>query len=396
MGKRDRAFVAEAVFGVLRWWRRLRHAAGERSGDRRFLVLLYLQLFGYGDSDLDLPLAPGERAGLEDAARRFKEPALPGDPVAAVGIEYSLPDWLVAAWLEKMPQDAVEARCKALKEPAPLAVRVNTLKADRDAVQRRLREEGFPSRPAFYSPVGLVLEGKGFVYGTRSFREGWFEVQDEGSQLIGFLTEAKPGQVVVDGCAGGGGKTLHLAAMMEDRGELYALDVSGCRLRELRVRARRAGVRSVRVGVLPRVESGGGGVSVLGELRGRADVVLVDVPCSGTGVLRRNPEAAWKLTGDRISELVREQRAILDAYAPLVKGGGRLVYATCSLLPQENEAVVEGFLERHGEFAPVSAVEVLGRQSISVPGQRDRFLRLDPALHATDGFFAAVLVRSSA
>ncbi|GIW52087.1 MAG: NOL1/NOP2/Sun family protein [Gemmatimonadales bacterium] len=395
MGKRDRAFVAEAVFGVLRWWRRLRHAAGERSEDRKLLVLLYLELFGYGDSALDLPVAPGERSALEDAVLRFREPALPHDPVADIGIVHSLPDWLVAAWLETLPQEVVEARCKALKEPAPLAVRANPLKADRDAVQRRLLEEGFPSRPAFYSPLGLVLEGKGFVYGTGSFREGWFEVQDEGSQLIGFLAEAKPGQVVVDGCAGGGGKTLHLAAMMEDRGELYAFDVSGSRLRQLAARARRAGVRSVRLRVLPRGEPAGRGRSVLDELRGRADVVLVDAPCSGTGVLRRNPEAAWKLTGERIGQLVREQQAILEAYAPLVRPGGRLVYATCSLLPQENEAVVERFLECHPEFALQSAVAVLERQGISVPGQYDLFLRLDPAVHGTDGFFGAVLIRKS-
>ncbi len=395
MGKRDRTFVADSVYGVLRWWRRLEHAAGERAEDRKFLVTLYLRLFGYGERVLDLPLNQADEAALEAAAMRFREPTLPGDPGAAIGIAYSLPDWLVAAWLEVSPCDLVEARCKALKEPAPLVLRANTLKADRPTLERRLLEEGFPTRRAVYSPVGLVVERKGFVYGTRAFRQGWFEVQDEGSQLIGFLTEAKPGQVVVDGCAGGGGKTLHLAAMMEDRGELHAFDVSQSRLRQLQRRARRAGVRSVRVRILSQGEPARGARSPLAELKGRADLVLLDAPCSGTGVLRRNPDAVWKLTSGRIAELVREQRSILEAYCALLKPGGRLVYATCSLLLQENEAVIEEFSERHPEFAVHSAQEILERQGISVPGQHDQFLRLDPALHATDGFFGAVLIRKS-
>jgi 16S rRNA (cytosine967-C5)-methyltransferase len=394
MGKRDRSFVADAVYGALRWLRRLEYAAGERKGDRKFLVLLYLRIFGYGDTQLDLPVGPSERSALEVAAQRFQEPQLPDDPAAAMGIAYSLPQWLVAAWMDSLPRETMEARCRALKEPAPLVLRVNTLKAGRDALRQRLLEEGFPSRPAVYSPIGLVLQSKGFVYGTRAFSAGWFEVQDEGSQLIGFLTEAKPGQVVVDGCAGGGGKTLHLAAMMEDRGELYAFDVSESRLRELEVRARRAAVRSIRTQVLSRAEPVRGGQFALAELRGRADAVLVDAPCSATGVLRRTPDLAWKLTVNRIAELAEKQKAIVEAYAPLVKPGGRLVYATCSLLPQENEAVVEEFLERHPEFAVESASEVLARQGIALPAQHDRFLRLDPGVHGTDGFFGAVLIRS--
>ncbi len=388
MGKRDRAFVAETVYGMLRHYRRLAYAARRRADDLRFLTLLYLNVFGFGKATLDLPTSPSERATLEAATRRFQKPSVPDDPVAALGILYSLPDWLVAAWLETLPREVVEARCAALKTPAPLTIRVNTLKADRETVRRRLLDEGFPSHPTPYSPVGLILEEKAFIFRTRAFQEGLFEVQDEGSQLISLLTEAQPGQVVVDGCAGGGGKTLHLAALMQGKGRLYAFDIHERRLQELRPRARRADVHNIRLHVLPHNRA-----SIVRRLRGKADVVLVDAPCSGTGVLRRNPDAAWKITLERVAALAEQQRQILDAYAPLVRPGGRLVYATCSLLPAENERQIQRFLEHHPEFVLMPAADVLARQGIALPDQHDAFLRVEPATHGTDGFFAAVLRR---
>ncbi len=389
MGKRDRAFVAETVYGMLRHYRRLAHAAQLWGDDLRFLTLLYLKVFGFGEVALDLPVRPAESGVLEAAAWRFREPELPDDPVAALGILYSLPDWLVAAWMEVLPRKAVEARCAALKEPAPLTIRVNTLKADRETVRQRLLAEGFSSRPTPYSPVGLILEEKAFIFRTRAFQEGLFEVQDEGSQLISLLTEARPGQVVVDGCAGGGGKTLHLAALMKGKGRLYAFDIHEARLRALRPRTRRADVHNIRLHVLPHNRA-----SIVRRLYGKVDVVLVDVPCSGTGVLRRNPDAAWKITPERVAVLVEQQRQILKAYAPLVQPGGRLVYATCSLLPAENEQQVHAFLKEHSEFMLIPAADVLARQGVNVPHQQDAFLRIEPALHGTDGFFAAVLVRA--
>ncbi len=389
MGKRDRAFVAETVYGMLRHYRRLAYAAQDQASDVRFLVLLYLRVFGFGAASLDLPISLSERSRLEAAARRFQGPALPADPVAALGITYSLPDWLVAAWMAALPYEAVERRCAALKEPAPLTIRVNTLKADRETVRQRLRAEGFPSQPTPYSPTGLILEEKAFIFRTRAFQEGLFEVQDEGSQLISLLTEAKPGQVVVDGCAGGGGKTLHLAALMQGKGRLYAFDVHKARLQELRPRARRADVHNIRLHVLPHNRA-----PIVQRLYGKADVVLIDAPCSGSGVLRRNPDAAWKITPKRLAALVAQQQQILEAYAPLVRPGGRLVYATCSLLAEENERQIETFLAQHPEFTLLSAAEVLQRQHIALPGQTDAFLRLEPATHGTDGFFAAILLRT--
>lgn len=394
MGKRDRGFVTEVAYGVLRWWRRLAHAAGERAQDRPFLVLLYLKVFGFGGVELDLPVGAPELEALEAAALRFRNPPLPDDPRRSIGIAYSLPDWLVATWLEVLPREAVEARCAALNEPGPLVLRVNTLKADRESVRQQLLEEGFSSVPAQYSPVGLLLEEKGFVYRTEAFRRGLFEVQDEGSQLISLLTEAEPDQVVVDACAGGGGKTLHLAALMRSRGDLYASDVRQRALRELERRARRAGARNIRIIPLTGAGPSNAVAPEIQRLQGKADAVLVDAPCSGTGVLRRNPEVAWKLTPQLLAKFTEEQARILANYAPLVRPGGRLVYATCSLLPQENEHRVRAFLEQHPDFSLVPAPEVLARQGVSLPGQTDAFLRLEPASVGTDGFFAAVLVRS--
>jgi len=388
MGKRDRAFVAETVYGVLRHYRRLAHAAQDRANDLPFLVLLYLHVFGFGGATLDLPVSLSERNALEAAAQRFQTPTLPENPITALGIAYSLPDWLVAAWMAVLPPETVKARCAALKEPAPLTIRVNTLKADRERVRQRLLAEGFPCHPTPYSPVGLILEEKAYIFRTRAFQEGLFEVQDEGSQLISLLTEAQPGHVVVDGCAGGGGKTLHLAALMQGKGRLYAFDVHETRLLELRPRARRADVHNIRLHVLPHNRA-----PIVRRLYGKADVVLVDAPCSGSGVLRRNPDAAWKITPERVAALTAQQQQILEAYAPLVRPGGRLVYATCSLLPDENERQIETFLAHHPEFILISASEILQRQHIVLPGQTDAFLRLEPALQGTDGFFAAVLIR---
>lgn len=388
MGKRDRAFVAETVYGMLRHYRRLAYAAHRQANDLHFLTLLYLEIFGFEGAKLDLPLRPSERSALAAAVRRFQQPTLSEDPIEALGILYSLPNWLVATWLEALPRTNVEARCSALKTTAPLTIRVNTLKTDRETVWQRLFAEGFPSRPTPYSPVGLILEEKAFIFRTRAFQEGLFEVQDEGSQLISLLTEVRPGQVVVDGCAGGGGKTLHLAALMQGKGRLYAFDVHKDRLQELRPRARRADVHNIRLHVLPHNQA-----PIVRRLYGKVDVLLVDVPCSGSGVLRRNPDAAWKITPERVAALVEQQRQILEAYAPLVRPGGRLVYATCSLLPAENEHQVYAFLEKHPEFTMISAAEVLARQGITLPHQCDAFLRLEPATHGTDGFFAAVLHR---
>ncbi|MCS7081842.1 MAG: RsmB/NOP family class I SAM-dependent RNA methyltransferase [Bacteroidetes bacterium] len=385
-GKRDRKFIAETVYGMLRNRRWLEFAVSRwwREPEPREWVLLYLAAFEDAER-LELPWTPDEAQRIQSALSWARQVAPPADPAQALGLRYSFPDWMLRIWIDRYGLEEAEALCQGLNRAAPLCVRVNTLKATREAVQERIRQEGWTTRPTPYSPVGLIFEKRISVFQTASFREGLYEVQDEGSQLISYLTEARPGMRVVDGCAGGGGKTLHLACLMENKGMLYAFDIYTIRLEQLRPRARRAGAHNIRAQRIPHNRA-----KVVRRLYGKIDVVLVDAPCSGTGVMRRNPDTAWKVTPEKVETLVEQQRAILHAYAPLLKPGGRMVYATCSLLPQENEEVVGAFLEEHPDFHLEPVGPILERQRIFVPLE-DAFLRLYPHRHGTDGFFGAVL-----
>nr|BCX00867.1 MAG: NOL1/NOP2/Sun family protein [Bacteroidota bacterium] len=385
LGKRDRRFIAETVYGMLRNRRWLEFAASRwwhEPGPHEW-VLLYLAAFEDPER-LDLPWTAEEEHRIREALLWARQVAPPQDPAQALGLKYSFPDWMVRLWLDRYGPEETEALCQGLNRAAPLCVRVNTLKATRQEVQERIRTEGWRTYPTPYSPVGLIFEKRISVFQTASFQEGLYEVQDEGSQLISYLTEARPGMKVVDGCAGGGGKTLHLACMMENKGMLYAFDIYTIRLEQLRPRARRAGVHNIRAHRIPHNRA-----KEVRRLYGKIDVVLVDAPCSGTGVMRRNPDTAWKVTPEKVQALVEQQLRILDAYAPLLKAGGRMVYATCSLLPQENEEVVAAFLDEHPDFHLEPAGPILERQGISLPLE-DEFLRLYPHRHGTDGFFGAV------
>jgi 16S rRNA (cytosine967-C5)-methyltransferase len=257
-----------------------------------------------------------------------------------------------------------------LNSQAALILRANTLKANLEQVKKSLEEEGFGSEESKLSSLGLVMKDRKNVFGTKTFKSGFFEVQDEGSQKIAPFLEVKPGQRVVDACAGAGGKTLHLAALMENKGMLVALDNHPKKLEQLKLRARRAGVSNLRSQL---VDSS----KVVKRLEGSFDRVLLDVPCSGTGVLRRNPDSKWKLSPEEVERLVKLQAQILEDYSKMCKPGGKLVYATCSLLSRENEEQIDLFLEKH-------------------PGlwKRDTAdLRLSPQSGGCDGFFAARLLR---
>jgi 16S rRNA (cytosine967-C5)-methyltransferase len=233
-----------------------------------------------------------------------------------------------------------------------------------------------------------VLETHLNAYGLASFKEGLFELQDAGSQLIAEACAPPPRGLVVDACAGAGGKTLALGALLGNRGRLVALDSSERKLEELRDRARRAGLTNTRAIAV----ADGREAESFGELAGRADRVLCDVPCSGLGVLRRNPEARWRLAPADLDELPRLQRRLLETYAGLVAPGGRLVYATCTILRSENDDVVDAFLAAHDGFEPVLLKEILGSERAAAIGDGAR-LRLSPDTHDTDGFFAAVMRR---
>jgi 16S rRNA (cytosine967-C5)-methyltransferase len=276
-----------------------------------------------------------------------------------------------------------------MNERAPLTARVNLLRTTREGLRERLRAEGVEARETPLSPLGLFLDTHQNAFALPSFQEGLFELQDEGSQLLGLLVDAPPTRVV-DACAGAGGKTLQLAGQMRNRGELFALDVDARRLEELKRRARRAGVHNVRIRAIP--PSGPEATAALTDLGEKADRVLVDAPCSGTGTFRRKPDGRYRLAEAMLAQHVERQRALLAQFAALVRPGGRLIYGTCSVLEEENEAVVAWFLERHPEFRAVPPADRLGPE-LGAKVTTGDFLRLSPALHGTDGFFGAILLR---
>ncbi|MDZ4700822.1 MAG: RsmB/NOP family class I SAM-dependent RNA methyltransferase [Rhodothermales bacterium] len=383
LGKRDRGFIAETVYGMLRNRRWLEWAFPDLDTMHRALAHLAIH-----QPDAALPLEPADDAQLRRAVAAAREKPLPESPVESLGLTYSMPDWMVATWLDLHGPADTEALCAALNRPAPLVIRVNTLKTTREALRQTLADAGHASEPTPASPDGLILATKANLFSLPAFHEGHFEIQDEGSQLLSYLLNARPGQQVIDGCAGGGGKTLHLAALMQNKGVLYAFDVAHRRLEESKPRIRRAGASNIRLRPIDTNRS-----RDVTRLHGKADAVLIDSPCSGSGVLRRNPDATWKLSEEGLAGLNREQRDILEAYTPLVKPGGRLVYATCSLFPQENERIVEEFLTVHPEMRLVPAGEALAAQGLTVPDQTDAYLRLMPHRHGTDGFFGAVMER---
>jgi 16S rRNA (cytosine967-C5)-methyltransferase len=304
-------------------------------------------------------------------------------------IQASIPDFLARRFLDELGSEA-EAALSAMNGRAPLVARANTLLTDRDRLLFLLREQGIDCRPTALSPLGVVLQTRVNAFSLDAFKEGLFELQDEGSQLLGIAVDPPPTKVV-DACAGAGGKTLQLAAAMRNRGELFALDVDPARLDDLRKRARRAGVHNTRVRVVP--HTGEEAVRAVADLSGQAARVLVDAPCSGTGTFRRKPDARYRLTPEDLVVHSQRQRELLSRYSELVKPGGRLIYGTCSILRAENEEVVEDFLRAHPHFSLRPAAEDLPRGIGELTTERG-FLRLFPHRHGTDGFFGATLVRA--
>lgn len=397
MGAKDRRAVLDRAFAVLRATRRLdwhveRTSGGEATPRRRVLAGLILAdglgpaeataLFsgqGYAPPPLDNAEAT-LAAAL--AGKPLDHPAMP-EPVL---LEH--PDWLEGP-LRRAFGPALKAELTALNAPAPLDLRVNTLKASREAAQAALAAEGVASDPTPISPIGLRVAGRASLPATQAFQDGLIEVQDEGSQLVALLAGVRPGQTVIDFCAGAGGKTLGLAAAMGGAGTLWALDVEGRFLERLAARAKRAGVR-VRAHALA-----AGADPWLAAHAGTADVVLVDAPCSGTGVWRRHPAARAWLTPERLAEAIERQRTALAAAMPLVKPGGRLLYATCSVLVEENEERVAELLTAHRDFRTVTVVDAWTAALTSPCPVEGPCLRLSPVRTGTDGFFLAIFQRAA-
>ncbi|MGZ3406738.1 MAG: RsmB/NOP family class I SAM-dependent RNA methyltransferase, partial [Polyangia bacterium] len=352
-----------------------------------YLVWLAGEFPGDGQVETELRVAGIDPARVGDGEARL---AAIGDENERLATAQSYPTWLVARLVAERGRDDAEKLLAAMNRRAPLTARANRLKNTRDELALILADDGVPTQPSPLAPDGLELLTHVNAYGLQSFKEGRFELQDAGSQAIAELTAPPPRGVVVDACAGAGGKTLALGALLGNRGRLTAFDVSDGKLEELRTRARRAGLTNVRAVAVDEKLAGSDELA----LHGHADRVLCDVPCSGLGTLRRNPEARWRLQPSDLDELPPLQRALLERYAPLVAVGGRLIYATCTVDAAENDAVVDAFLAAHPEFVSVPAKEILGKARAEQLGDGVR-LRLTPHQHDTDGFFAAVLRRTS-
>jgi 16S rRNA (cytosine967-C5)-methyltransferase len=383
---RERRFVADTVHAMVRMRRNLAFAAGldDAEAASPSPELLYLTHLAIAHAD---PVASAElsRAGVEvrlaDAPQRLQSIA---DPVRRLALTHSYPDWLVAALRAQLGDERVELALAASNRRAPLCARANRLKIDRDELMRRLAKEEMGTRPVELAPDALELTSHHNAYALEAFREGLFELQDPSSQLIGEVVAPPPRGRLLDLCAGAGGNSLHLAALLGGGGRIVAADVAPAKLEELRRRARRAGVTNLETHLIP----------PKGPLpfEGPFDRVLVDAPCTGTGVLRRNPEARWRLRPTDLVELPALQAEILARAAPLVRAGGRLVYATCSVLDAENDAVVDRFIVQNPEFEPVLIKEILGSDRALSIGDGAR-LRTAPERQDMDGFFAAVLRR---
>jgi 16S rRNA (cytosine967-C5)-methyltransferase len=379
LGGRERGAIAECVYAVLRHKSFFTDFAGTGASMRRLTLLGMAEAIG-ADS---LGGLTEDETALLTRIKEIDRSLLPPKKLA------NLPDWLYDKFVAQYGEEETLALAAVLNTPAPLDLRVNSLKADRDKVIAELATAPIAAEPTPYSALGLRIWKKPALQNLPLFKDGAIEVQDEGSQVLAQLLGARRGEMVVDFCAGAGGKTLAIGAIMRSTGRLYAFDVSEKRLTKLKPRLARSGLSNVHPVVIAHERD-----AKVKRLAGKIDRVLVDAPCSGMGTLRRNPDVKWRQQPEGIAELTEKQASILDGAARLVKFGGRLVYATCSLLDEENEGIVQGFLASHPDFELVPMHKVLAEQRI--PLEMGEYLKMLPHKHGTDGFFAAVLERKAA
>ena len=378
IGRADRALISEGVYAYLRRRRSIESLA-ETTQPSRLALATLVRALHRNVRELEGIVRETDVKWLRDFKAR-------GDAPLEPAIDAELPDWLWARLGAAYGDDERAALARALLFPAPLDLRVNPLKTTRDDARAALAAAGIDARPTAHSPLGLRVAGRPAINDHPLFLDGSIEVQDEGSQLVGLLLAPKRNDMVVDFCAGAGGKTLLLGALMRSQGRLYAFDVSEKRLANLKPRLARSGLSNVHAQLIAHERD-----AKVKRLAGKIDRVLVDAPCTGFGTLRRNPDLKWRQTERDLAELVAKQQTILRAAATLVKPGGRLVYATCSVLPDENEAQMATFLAEHPGFAAVDAAAELARAGVAL--DTGPTLRLAPHRHGCDGFFAAVVER---
>ena len=382
LGPRERATLAETVYTVLRKKLLFDHYAPSGSGpkERRLAILGF-----YGPGDFLRSALTDQEKNWLDQCEKVNEADL------MERHRHNLPEWLVQPLKEQLGAEFWPL-VESFNKGAGLDLRVNALNSKRADVQKELAQLGIKALPTPYSPWGLRISGKPTLNKTEAFTRGAFEVQDEGSQLLAMLLDAKRGEMVVDFCAGAGGKTLAIGAAMRSTGRLYAFDTSAHRLDSFKSRQARSGLSNVHPAVIAHERD-----ERVKRLSGKIDRVLVDAPCTGMGTLRRNPDLKWRQTEKAVEEMAVIQASILQSAARLLKSGGRLVYATCSVLPQENEAIAKAFSEANPGFTPLDVGAVLtelkveGAATLCSGGENGlRYLRLWPHRHQTDGFFAAV------
>ncbi|MBI4547293.1 MAG: RsmB/NOP family class I SAM-dependent RNA methyltransferase [Ignavibacteriae bacterium] len=402
VGSHDRRFISEAIFGMLRHRRYittlLEHfiaahpsATELNTSSQRLLSLfiIYATLFDHSTPvpqsfqsywktffpTIDFILFTQwilEHKSLDSIVT---------DEATRLGVKYSFQDWMVREWRGQIGED-IEVLLQTFNTPAPTTLRVNLLKTTREECQKRFFAEGIETSSTRFSSAGLIAHKRFNLQSSQVFKDGLFEVQDEGSQIVSLVAMPHPGDVVIDACAGAGGKSLHMAELMKNEGEIIAIDVEQKRLDELRVRAKRAGVQCVKVFHRD---------NILAEnLLSKADLVLVDAPCSGVGTIRRNLGLKWSVTKSLVSHYCERQRDLLELNSSFVKVGGRLVYATCSLFQQENEYVIQAFLAAHSDFVLWRPTEVVKNLGLELEGDS---VKLFPHRHGTDGFFVAIMKR---
>jgi 16S rRNA (cytosine967-C5)-methyltransferase len=390
IGSKDRASINGLLFRAMReyhrlsWW--INRAGAEVNG--RSLTIAALIFAGeLNAKEVDEGFsggkyAPGQLMREERKLAEMIDGKKLDSPDMPERERAECPEWAYPLLRKSLDGDFGK-EMDAMMSPAPLDLRVNAIKAERDDVLEELKNDGFDAHKGKISPLSIRVFGRPQLAQHPLFKDGVFEIQDEGSQLVALVADAKPGEQVVDFCAGAGGKTLALGAAMNNKGRIVAMDVLGGRLMRAKERFRRAGLHNIETRELSSERD-----KFVKRHLGHFDLVLVDAPCSGTGTWRRDPDKRWRMLGPGLPALVPLQKDILESACRMVKPGGRLVYATCSLLPEENEMQVEGFLDAHKDFAVKPAKDI-----VDIPGAGD-FLKVTPAQHDTDGFFAAVLVRA--
>jgi 16S rRNA (cytosine967-C5)-methyltransferase len=390
LGTKDRAFVAESVYGVLRRLRYLSNVVANEVGDpddaRKLILAWLVKVEGKSIRELESILNEQQTEWAQAIKAKSTENL-------SLAVQADVRDWLWDKLVMQYGEAEALTICRSMFEQASLDLRVNTIKGNREDVLKKMLAENTSNEDIIaitpHSPIGIRMPNRMGISRHVLFTEGKIEVQDEGSQLLAYLVAPKRGQMVADFCAGAGGKSLALGALMKNTGRLYAFDISEKRLHNLGQRLKRSGLSNLHAQVIL-----GENDQKLKRLNGKFDRVLVDAPCSGLGTLRRNPDLKWRFEASDITELNVKQTSILARAAKLTKAGGRLIYATCSLLQDENEAIAEAFLAANPDFVLVPANTILAQQQIHL--DTGHYLKLLPHLHGTDGFFAAVFERKAA